>query len=524
MESQSVISAFSKFTSKFKPYIVTSTIIIILIILGIYLSKKHRVSSTIKRNELLLSNKHVFQTDYCSPRLLPRKLVDYHIKSSHASLLSGLQKMDYASIDMLINVIRNNVRYLEFSIFSKETNNNADPVVSSGLKRGNWKLTINSVPLRQVFNTIKDYAFNETIINNYSDPIFIFLDIKTEYTGTIDKVADLIVEMFGDRILDKRFRYQRKNLCDTSVCDLMEKVVIMSNTGFQNTKLEEFVNISTSNGNLQRLEYSDIIIRQKFNVNAPDILFKSEKISFHSSIGVNYIKLNDYREDFRELGFSKEYSLRISGSKNGKNNTGSKLLAIDNITKDKISFKKLEGLEFENEELGESEIIINGYRISMLDGDTDIVSMNKNILTIVVPDEDLWSFNFNPRDIWFSGSQFVAMNYQTIDENLDTYQHFFAKRAIKLKGSSLLNNLTSNEKQSIKSSNKLLNIAPKLDILYPINYDFIKNNIDNLLELNTLLNANLYLQLYNINAPLKIGLKSNQTVLLLHVKYLLIKN
>ena len=84
----------------------------------------------------------------------------------------------------------------------------------------------------------------------------------------------------------------------------MDKVVIMSNTGFQNTKLEEFINISTSNGNLQRLEYSDVIIRKKFNVNAPDILFKSNKISFHTSIGVNYIKLNDYREDFRELGIS----------------------------------------------------------------------------------------------------------------------------------------------------------------------------------------------------------------------------
>ena len=508
MEIQSRMSAL---TNKYKPYIIITIIVVILILLGIFLSKKYRVSRAINKNELALKNSHTFQTDYCSPRLLPRKLVDYHIKSSHASLLSGLQRLDYASTEMLKNVIRNNVRYLEFSIFSKESNNNGEPVVSVGEKRGNWKLTANTVLLREVFATIKDYAFNESIVNNYSDPIFIYLDIKTEFTGTLDKVANLIVQIFGDRILDKRYSYQRKNLCDTSVCDLMDKVVIMSNTGFQNTKLEEFINISTSNGNLQRLEYSDVIIRKKFNVNAPDILFKSNKISFHTSIGVNYIKLNDYREDFRELGISKEYSLRISGAKNGSNNTGTKLLAIDNITKDKISFKKSNDIKFENEQSGVSDITINGYKIMALDAEQDLVSMNKNTLTIVVPDKDLWSFNFNPKDIWFTGCHFVAMNYQTVDDNLDIYQHFFAKRAIKLKGSSLLNKLSTNEKQTIKSSNKLLNIAPKRDTVYPLNYDFIKNNVDNPVELSTLLNPNLFLQFYGVNIPLKIGLKSNQS-------------
>lgn len=504
-------SRISAFTDKYKPYLIIATLIVILILVGTFLSKKYRVSKAVVNNELSLSNNHVYQTDYCSPRLLPRKLVDFHIKSSHASLLSGLQKLDYASTDMLKNVIRNNVRYLEFSVFSKENNNEAEPVVSEGFKKGNWQFTANSVALREVFATIKDYAFNESVVNNYNDPVFIFLDIKTDYSGTLDQVADLILQMFGDRILDKRYRYQRKNLCDTSVCDLMDKIVIMSNNGFQNTKLEEFINISTSNGNLQRLEYTDVIVRKKFNVDAPDILFKSDKISFHSSIGVNYIKLNDYRADFRDLGLSKEYSVRISGSKSERNTTGQTLLSIDNITRDKISFKKLDTLKFISEEAGESEITINGYRITKLDAERDIVDMNKNTLTIVIPDNDLWSFNYNPRDIWFTGCHFVAMNYQTVDENLDAYQTFFAKRAIRLKGSSLLNELTASEERGIKSSSKLLNIAPKLDIIYPVNYDFIKNNIDNPVEFNTLLNSNLFLQFYNPDTPLKIGLKSTES-------------
>ena len=143
---------------------------------------------------------------------MPRKLVDFHVKSSHASLLSGLQKFDYASTDMLKNVIRNNVRYFEFSVFSKENNNEAEPVVSEGFKKGNWQLTANSVPLREVFATVKDYAFNETIINNYNDPVFIFLDIKTDYVNI--RPSRFNSSNVWRPYLDKRYRYQRKNLCD----------------------------------------------------------------------------------------------------------------------------------------------------------------------------------------------------------------------------------------------------------------------------------------------------------------------
>ena len=197
--------------------------------------------------------------------------------------------------------------------------------------------------------------------------------------------------------------------------------------------------------------------------------------------------------------------------KKGANVTGATLLEIDNITRDKISFKKSDKLKFEPEEFGNSDIVINGYKVSALDASVDIVDMNKNILTIVVPDEDFFSFNYNPRDVWFSGAQFVAMNYQTPDDNLKTYQHFFAKRAIKLKGSSLLRKLTTKEKTGIKSSSKLLNIAPKLETLYPINYEFIKNNIDSPIELSTFLNASLFFNFKNDTTPLKIGLKSTET-------------
>ena len=56
--------------------------------------------------------------------------------------------------------------------------------------------------------------------------------------------------------------------------------------------------------------------------------------------------------------------MRISGSKNNKNNTGTHY-SQRNITRDKISFKKSDKLKFENEEAGEVRLL-NGYRIGEL--------------------------------------------------------------------------------------------------------------------------------------------------------------
>ena len=62
----------SALTNKYKPYIIITIIVVILILLGIFLSKRYRVSRAINKNELALKNSHTFQTDYCSPRLLPK--------------------------------------------------------------------------------------------------------------------------------------------------------------------------------------------------------------------------------------------------------------------------------------------------------------------------------------------------------------------------------------------------------------------------------------------------------------------
>ena len=145
----------------------------------------------------------------------------------------------------------------------------------------------------------------------------------------------------------------------------------------------------------------------------------------------------------------------------------------------------------------------------------DIEEVNKYRLTIVVPDYDLFSANFNPKNIWYTGCQFVALNFQTIDSDIKTYLKFFSKRALKLKQSSLLKTVKDLPKSTDFPTNKVKNDRGKkfrsdceeiterppepttsslsaeeleaklkeyqpeikLDRVYSINYDFLKKNI-----------------------------------------------
>ena len=90
------------------------------------------------------------------------------------------------------------------------------------------------------------------------------------------------------------------NISEAKVCDLLDKVVIMSSKGYVNSDLERLINISTESPFLERLTYSDLVIQKKFNVRQPDFVFSSDKISFHKGISNDYIQVHDYNVNFKK--------------------------------------------------------------------------------------------------------------------------------------------------------------------------------------------------------------------------------
>lgn len=491
--------------TKINKYLILVLLIVIILIAGYYLSYNFRNKKTISNIENSYNNNISFQTDYCSNQYINHRLVDYHINSSYNSANMDLQRYDYISLDVIKKLLYYGVRYFDISIFAKTQDEDTIPVVSVGVKQGDWKYTANVLLCDEVFKIFKEYAFSEQYIPNYYDPLFILLDIKTDNTLVLDKLHTIIKNNLQHKLLDIKYNYEQINIAQVSVCELMDKVVIMSNGVIGNSKLAESINISTNSPNLVRVSYSELMLQHKFNVNRPEFYIKSNKISFHSGISNDYININDYSINLLKMNIKKTFKISITGAKNNNNNTSLELLDIESITKNKIAFKKNDKIKFIRENEGEY-IVISGYIIN--EELLNIEELNKSQLTIVIPDDNLFSTNYNPKNAWYLGCQFVALNYTTNDDNMKINRKFFNKQSIKLKQSSLLNKVSKISIDECKSD-LLLSQKPKYNPIYNINFDLLNSVIGSEVIISTYLNNKLKVIYNDIDKTSRISIDNN---------------
>ena len=133
---------------------------------------------------------------------------------------------------------------MDLEIFNKDLKAETDPIITSGYRKPNIKFSLNSLDCDDVFKLIKKVAFSQQYVDNYNDPLFIFLDLKTQDNiRTLDKLHDIIIKYLGSNLLDKE--YNHVNLAELSLCKLKGKLIILSSDGYQNSKLDKIINSST---------------------------------------------------------------------------------------------------------------------------------------------------------------------------------------------------------------------------------------------------------------------------------------
>ena len=151
-------------------------------------------------------------------------------------------------------------------IFNKDFNQCTEPVVCEGTEIGNWHWTT-ELKFESVCQTISQTAFGPKV-SAPNDPLFINLNLYVnENYDTINQIAALITKYFSHKLLPERFSRQginpdpekSVNICTTHINELLGKIIIICDSGFQNTDLDELVNISSSTiGNLRNLKYSHV--------------------------------------------------------------------------------------------------------------------------------------------------------------------------------------------------------------------------------------------------------------------------
>ena len=339
-----------------------------------FFSKTFRVTRVVNNMDLYLKFQNL---ESMKPKLLKKyPLGDFYINSSSNSALSGYQIFDYASVEMVKKTLQAGARFLEFQVFSDSYGQDAKPIVSSGFKRGEWKLTLNTLYLEDVIKVLRENAFRvfdgTDGAPNYRDPLFISLDLKTNGNYVLhNKILSIINKYFLDYLLDPSYNYQARNLAKTPLIDLMGKVIILASDGFQGSRLEEIVNYSWAYSKMKRIHAEELIAEHAKNI-----------ISSDESVANKVLQKKYQKGDISKDEYEKELEK----------------------TKSIIETNQLKKFNYHN-------------------------------LTIVHPQKegDFFTYNRDPTTAWKLGCQFVCMNFQSIDREMDKYITKFRYQSFVLK-------------------------------------------------------------------------------------------
>jgi len=300
-------------------------------------------------------------------------LKDFYIKTAHNCYASGNHKNDYMNECALKNCASYGVRALDLQIYSK----NGEPVIATSSVNNNfYKESYNHIPLRSALAQIKKYFVDQNSIqigdNNYTTnaadhPLFLLLRIHYSANSESDiKQYNSLVN--GRVVYDKQYSIESKQL------------------KFYNKIYDTFMAFFEANQFNQTQVRADhlgsIDTDQRFQIIA-DLPLKDlkEKILL-------FISLNN-----------EPNSVVIKQSK------------LHYIT-----------------DLYENDQDIRGYRYDeIVDGSESALNqyMNKSKLSYCLPEYSTHSHNYDYVNAMAYGIQFVGMNFQRSDNQLNLYNSFF---------------------------------------------------------------------------------------------------
>lgn len=186
-------------------------------------------------------------------------LRDYYIKTAYNACSAGQFKNDFVNICALKNCIKQGARCLDFEVYSV---GNEPVVATSSVDDYSVKETYNSVPMEDVLNIVRDYAFSGSTCPNPADPLIIHLRIQSNNQTIYSKLAKFFESSLSNRILGPKYSYENhgRNLGTEPIKNLRGKVILIvdrSNPLFEQTDLDEYVNQASNSVFMRGVRYSD---------------------------------------------------------------------------------------------------------------------------------------------------------------------------------------------------------------------------------------------------------------------------
>ena len=226
----------------------------ILVFVGlIFVSKTFRVYTSLRKLEIYKSNeinpKSIIET--YTTELRQKKLKDFYIASAYRPYVCYYHKYDYCSLEIFREVLMAGPRFIELEIFNDSFSTDVEPVVSVGNEAGDWKFSLNTLTLVDVLKVIAETVFNVKYMDNlYKDPFILYYNLKVNRNVIcLDKIHNYTYNILGQYLLGIKhsFNSSRENSKFTEITldDIKGKIVLMANSGFEGSPLEEIINYST---------------------------------------------------------------------------------------------------------------------------------------------------------------------------------------------------------------------------------------------------------------------------------------
>ena len=231
------------------------------------------------------------------------KLCDFYIASAFRPYMGNHQFFNYIDLSITEKIITNGVRSIYVDIFNDNMGIEANPVISTGLKEGQWKLSLNTVPFEDLCKLISTTCFNAGYVNNFEDPFILMLNLNVNGNLTcLNKIRNNIYTHLRRYLLSNKYTYGKVNIGQVPIKYLKKKLIIFSSDGYQNSELDEFINYSWDKEALKKISYETL----DPNVINPSVI----KLDSHTlkNYNKNNLTIVTPNEDFSLSGiFTKNY-------------------------------------------------------------------------------------------------------------------------------------------------------------------------------------------------------------------------
>jgi len=238
---------------KYRNLIILSIILFISIYIAYTISKSYKIS------KILYDMKPIDDYVIVTSKLNKErdlKLCDFYIASAFRPYMGNNQFFNYIDLSITEKIITNGVRSIYVDIFNDNMGIEANPVISSGIKEGQWKLSLNTVPFEDLCKLISTICFNAGYVNNFEDPFILMLNLNVNGNLTcLNKIRNNIYTHLRRYLLSNKYTYGKVNMGQVPIKYLKRKLLIFTSNGYQHSDLEEFVNYSWDKESLKKITY-----------------------------------------------------------------------------------------------------------------------------------------------------------------------------------------------------------------------------------------------------------------------------